>query len=228
MRYRYPIALALISLFMILSCQTTRTPQIPTGIYDPETIAACNTPFPKSSFSVVHTMEISMPLGLYSTVVGITIADVPGKRLRCTLLSPEGLVLFDATLQDDVTTIHRAVGPLDSEMFAYQLFSDVRLMFMPDIGESVQSAVRREGRITCRWKCNSGGLLECTVDEGGSWTLRLYENDELTKQIDTQGPITSGFARRILLQDLKTAGYSISLELLEAELIEPSEEMFMP
>jgi hypothetical protein len=224
---------AFLGLFLVLgiACQPLLRPDRPPGSPVPPDTESCSIPYPKNSFRAIHAIDISLPLGRQSTVIGIIIADLSSGRLRTTLLSLEGLVLFDATSVNRVTQIHRALPPLDTGAFAENLITDVKFLFWPENSTANISAWRKNGTTTCRRTISPAGILETRSDGSGARILRQYdEKGKLIREATASGPVSpEGFPQKMRLQVYRGIGdYSLSLELVEGELIEPSDLLFEP
>src|SRR5574341_1159133 len=139
---------------LVLLAAAACAPRIPepevVGL-DPVAQKACTTPALPPVFRAIHTLIFTLPGRGSGSFIGVTVADVPSDRLRSTLLSVEGLVLFDAVWDKDVLTVFRALPPLDTEGFARGLFSDVRLLFFPPEGRLEAAGRDKAGVLVCRW-----------------------------------------------------------------------------
>ena len=108
-------------LLMAVSC-TILPPSAPIVPVDPVLAEKCSSLYPIKSFRAVHALSASMFGDRKTTFIGITVADMPSNRIRCNMLSIEGMVLFDATSINKTLTIHQAITPMDKQGFAQGLF----------------------------------------------------------------------------------------------------------
>lgn len=177
---------------------------------------ACAAVFPAGSWSLVHVMEVSLPLGQTSSIIGVSTLDAGEKSLHSALLSPEGITLFDATYQGGRLTVRRALPPLDREGFAAGLFRDVRLMFIQPAGEPHKLGRLERGGRACRWTL-PGGARDIIILGDGGWRIRDYDQGgALQREVRAHPPLSRGFAKKVKLVKKGSLGYSMHLELLEA------------
>ncbi|MDD5223232.1 MAG: DUF3261 domain-containing protein [bacterium] len=224
---------AFLGLFLVFgtACQPLLRPDRSLGSPVPPEAASCSIPHPQKSFRAIHAVDISLPLGRQSTVLGIIIADLASGRLRTTLLSLEGLMLFDATSVNSVTRVHHALPPLDAGAFAENLVADVKFLFWPENSTAGIQAWRKDGVTTCRRATGRAGTLETVSAGSGARILRQYdEKGRLLREAAASGPVSpEGFPQKMRLEVHPLAGdYSLSLELVEGELIGPSDSLFEP
>lgn len=222
-----------LGLFLLLgaACQPLLRPDPSPGSLIPPDAESCSIPYPKNSFRAIHAIDIALPGSQQSAVIGIIIADLSSGRLRTTLLSLEGLVLFDATSVNRVTKIHHALPPLDTGAFAENLVTDVKFLFWPENSTANISAWRKDGTTTCRRTISPACILEAVSDGSGARILRQYdEKGKLIREAAASGPVSKeGFFQKMRLKVHPGMGdYSLSLELVEGESIEPSDFLFEP
>lgn len=224
---------AFLGLFLVLglACQPLPPPGLPPGSLDPQAAESCSSFYPKNSFRAIHALDISLPYGRHSAVIGITIADLISGRLRATLLSLEGLVLFDATSVNGITEVHRALPPLDTGSFAENLITDVKFLFRPPEAATLFSVSRKNGAAVCRRVINGKEIFETVSEVSQNWIIRHYnEKGKLIREATASGPVPpDGFPQKMQLHVYNPGGdYSLSLELVEEEFIEPSDLLFEP
>ena len=178
---------------------------------------ACEAVYPAGSWSLVHAMEVTLPMGNRSSLIGVTALDPDADRVRCVLMSPEGMSLFDASQEAGRIKVHRALPPLDNKGFASGLFRDVRLMFARPHASGVQVGRLEDGRQVCRWQ-EKERIREIILECDGGWWLRGYDQDGSVRQEVRACPqLSRGFSRVIHLSRSGALGYSMRLELLEAQ-----------
>jgi hypothetical protein len=168
----------------------------------PELYAACQIRFPQGNWTVVHAIQVQLPGGGQSVLLGVSASTPSEDRLESVLLSPEGIVLIEASVQAHEIKVVRALPPFDQDAFAQGLFSDVRFLFSPPTGDPTRVGRTADGEIICRYQ--QGGRTEDLLPSpSGGWTRREYSGNKLRRQVISDGPDEDGFART---QDLSVRG----------------------
>ncbi len=177
--------------------------------------AECLAVFPAPPWSASHAMDASLPLGHSAVLIGVT--KLSDEAIQSLLLSPEGLVLFDATLQRGAISVHRAVSPLDHPGFAEGLMADVRTAFLrPGPGASVVGHAG-SGRPVCRGFGADGEARDVEVVSSDAATIRHYRHQSLVRQVDLLGARTDGFTPDLVIRVPGPMGYTLRLHLLDHE-----------
>lgn len=191
--------------------------------------ARCSDLLPERPLRAVHAIAAELPFAGASSLLGVSLIDPAGQRLRAVLVSVEGLTLFDASAGPAGLRIHRAVPPLDDPDFGPGLVADVALLLLQPAGEPIAVGRREDGRGVCRFRGAAGGwvdLLPATaaaparIERWGA-DRRLYRSAVLSRQRDPHG-----LARRVELTAPGLAGYRLLLDLVEAEPLSPTADLF--
>lgn len=210
----------------IASCRTVIAPPR-TVIHDPSLIAKC---FPKpghQAFRVVHVVTATIR-GRSRSFIGITIGDISGDRMRATLLSVEGLVLLDAADDKGRVSIYRGMQPFTAVTFAQGLFRDIRFMFFPEHGVLVRAKAGADGSVLCRW-INRGHVFEKNTDSSGETTVLEFDADHnRVRSLVLSPPLVNGFYKHMRMDSSTGPGYSLSMDLLEAEPLDHTDGLFSP
>lgn len=189
----------------------------------------CAALLPARPLRAVHAIDAELPLDGASSLLGVSLIDPSGRRLRAVLISVEGLTLFDASAGPAGLRIHRAVPPLDDPEFGLGLVADVGLLLLRPPGEPVAVGRRAGGRGVCRYRGGAGGWIDllpaaaaapARIERWGA-DRRLRRSAELSRGRDPHG-----LARRVELSAPGLAGYRLVLELLEAEPLNPTADLF--
>jgi hypothetical protein len=224
---RLPLILAL----ALSLCGCSRLPELTplSGAPYTETEWLCRRPFPANPWRAVHAIHISGPFGHESSVVGVTVVDPATRRIRAVILSLEGVTLFDASSRDGDITVYRAVPPLNRQGFPEGLMHDVSLIFLLPRGKFAQSGRNDSGCPVCRWMDPSSGATDVIFADQDDWRILQYDGgDTLRREVEAAGRPGEPLAGRIRLSCRGVAGYSLGLDLLEAEVLTKCDELFSP
>jgi len=118
--------LLIISVFFI-SCQTL--PLIYQPSPEQEKTFACPHPFLKENYELVHFVESPTPGNQSGPILGVTSIQPASRSISCVVMTPEGIVLFEADGNPKGLKIKRALPPFDSEFFAQNVMEDIQLIF---------------------------------------------------------------------------------------------------
>ncbi len=188
----------------------------------------CLALFPAAMWRTLHEINVDA-MGRKTSLLGLTIGDPATRRLRATLMTVEGLTLFDATVGPKGVTIHRALPPLDASAFSAGLLADVQAIFLSPPGTLLSEGCRRDGVAICRFWTRDNGTVEIDDAADGSAVWRVFdETDRLFKEIDFAPPRPDGFSPAIAVKSPGIPGYSLGLKLLEAESGVSVENAFVP
>jgi len=185
------------------------------------TIARCRQAFPPQPWRATHTLFATLPLGYGGALIGVTAADAEG--LHATLLSPEGLTLFDATqgvgrdARARRLTIRRAVPPLDRPDFAAGLVADVGNAFLPPPGEPTTIGRATTGQTVCRWSPPNGDATEVELGASGPARIRTYRGVRPSRIIELVGSPDRGFFPEVRLTVPGAGGYVLDMRLVDHE-----------
>ena len=102
----------------------------------------CSAPFLEKGWRLVHSISGSFPGGGGTTMIGVTEALPSSGRLRCVLMSVEGLVLCDATY-DGKLVILRGIGPFSNPDMVMGMVRDIRFMLFAPAGVPAEIGLAR-------------------------------------------------------------------------------------
>ncbi|RTZ95459.1 MAG: hypothetical protein DSY90_13475 [Deltaproteobacteria bacterium] len=177
----------IICLFCLGGC--TGIPRM-VPLYPLETILEkpdCRQPFAKNQWQFVHTirMETGRKASFFSGVITV---DPAAESVRCTLLTLEGLVLFDARLTRGKPEVIKAVPPFDRPALATGILTDVGLIFLSPAGPP-ETGRTGSGDIVCRFGAPQQGIVEVVPARDRSdrsWQIRKYdENGRVVREVVT-------------------------------------------
>src|SRR4030042_5902643 len=85
----------------------------------PEDLESCAALFPSGPWECVHKIEaVIQEGGMSFSLLGITKGDPADRKLHTVLLTPEGVILFEAEQREHTLSVLKAVAPFDSAAFA--------------------------------------------------------------------------------------------------------------
>ncbi len=180
----------------------------------------CRGPFVRARWQFVHAIRMDVA-GRSSFFNGVIDVDPNGNAIRCTLLTLEGLVLFDARLAG-TAAVMKAIPPFDRPALATGILADVALIFLPPQGN-----LRETGRTTagtaCRFVDARGGVVEVATARDGTWRIRKYDDaGRMTREVISGATGRKNTAGTLFIPDTfsltapGTHGYSLHFRLLSA------------
>ncbi len=177
----------------------------------------CESVFPRGKWNVVHAMEVTLPMGKKTSLMGASVGVAATGAVKSVLLSPEGIVLFDAAIENDEIRTHRALPPLEDPEFATRMFADIHLMFFQPPGNATEVGRMGDGRLVCRWRQKSG-IVDVVMEAGGGWRIQKYNSGGLlSREAVARPPFSKGFAREMILTAFGLGGYKMRFGLLRVE-----------
>ncbi len=189
----------------------------------PETLMRCENVFPRGKWQFAHAIEADLGGGQEARLIGVTELSSNPERIHAVMMTIEGLVLFDA-LHDGQLTINRGIAPFDSREFAQGLMDDIRLIFFKPHGDPIGVGVIDRGCDVCR--CQSGNaMVDVMVCPDYLFEIRQYENEQLTRTVSAPLKPTgsrktaNAFPEQITLTAQGPAHYRLTLRLISAEQI---------
>lgn len=209
---------ALVILLLPLAVACAGLPRIdPAGDTEKAAIAKeCLAPFLKGPRRLVHSIDGTLPGGSRATMIGISAAEPSSGRIRCTLMSIEGLVLLDASY-DTKLVINRGIGPLASPDLVMGMLRDIRLiLFRPD-GAAIDAGTLRDGSRASRFR-SGDGVIDIIIQEDGAIELIAYnQSSKVTRRVHFSGARANGEPGNIRLTASGMYGYTLDLDLIESE-----------
>jgi len=212
----------LIASCSIIACSSL--PQVyPAGDSDgPQLKQTCRRPFPNGKWQFLHSIETTMPGGHKGFVMGLTIISASDKSARSVMMTMEGLVIFDAQYDGQIT-IQRAIPPFDSEDFAEGLIEDIKLIFFEPTGPLIEIGFLKNGSSICRYQNPYERIVDIITSLDQTWEIRQYNHDlRLDRtvkgiQAKSTGPgYYPGITQRIELTAYGASGYALVMDLVEA------------
>lgn len=120
-------------------------------------MSACPSPFVVQKTRFIHAIEAAMAGETRAVMIGVTVADPAARTLSCALLSPEGLVFFEASRTSIGTQISRALPPFDKVDVARGLMDDIELIFLSRRRQSTGRAFSTRARPSAGAVCTMEG-----------------------------------------------------------------------
>ena len=219
-------SLNLLLIILILTISCSRLPGLdsedPSKM--PDIHKKCSIPFLNGKWQLIHSIEAAMPDGKKGFVVGITVISPQTGTIHCVIMTIEGLVVFDAQYRQKVV-INRGIPPFDSTDFARYLMNDIKLIFFKPDGQLIESGRQNNGSYVCRYRNNNGTIVDVITNKDNMWIIRQYNNKFcLTHTVRAYLPkkllvSQKMIPRRLELISHGPVGYSLVLELINAELL---------
>jgi hypothetical protein len=200
---------------MLSCCSPAKTIRPVEPEFRPGIEEVCRSVFPLPPWSVTHAIEITLPDGKRSVLTGASVAGAEPYTIRSVLMSPEGMVLFDASWSKGEIQTHRALPPLEDPVFAKRLFEDVRLMFSAPADPPVEAGILEDGRKSCRYR-DGDSVTDVILEPEGGWTIRdRATRDHVIREVKAQPPVTRGFAGHMTLEVSGETNYRMGFELVD-------------
>ncbi len=175
-------------------------------------------PFLKGNWRLVHSIQGTFPGGSKADMIGISLASPDTGKLRCILMAIEGLVLLDAEY-DAKLVINRGLGPFARPEMVMGMIRDIRLMLFSPPGTADTAGMLADGSRACRYRSEDGDLY-VIMKEGGTIELRAYDrSSRLLRTVRFMKSRPDGMPERIELDSAGMVGYSLRLDLIEAEKV---------
>jgi hypothetical protein len=213
--------------FLLASCRTLPVIKPADPVTAKDTIQRCHLPFLTIPYRFIHAIEVELPGGGTSTVMGITVFDPASATIHSVIMTIEGFVLFDARYEKEVS-VNRAVPPFNTEQFAGRMMEDVNLIFLAPHGRLSDAGMREDGSTVCRYYGNKGIIEDVIVYRDDSWEIGTYTgNYERLRKVKA----TSVHDRIPGMVELNAFGfreYSLRMKLISAEAVTPVENRTSP
>jgi hypothetical protein len=204
----------LIPIIFLFSCQTLpliQSPVPPAG----GTIFACPSPFLKSKYRFIHTIEIRMAGDAQSAIIGVTEADPSTGVLSCAIMTAEGMVLFEGESGPDGLKIRRALPPFDSENFAKNMMEDIKLIFFTPDGIIHDRGYLPDGAAVCRYLGKNGDWIDVIAVKSKGMEIKRYSSSgSLTRHVRFN-KTGNHIYQSIELQANEQFNYSLLMTLIE-------------
>ncbi len=206
----------LILIFFLCSCQTMpliNPPVSPTGGRS----FTCPSPFLKSKYRFIHTIEVRMAGNTQSAIIGVTVADPSAGIVSCAIMTAEGMVMFEAESGPAGIKVHRALPPFDSENFAKSMIEDIKLIFFTPQGRIQRRGYLPDGAIVCRYQEENGDWIDVIACKAEGTEIKRYSSAGIIKRQIKFKEISGNIYQRIELQAYETFDYSLLMNLVEAQ-----------
>lgn len=177
----------------------------------------CVAVFPQRPWEAVHRIEAKLRLGGSYSLLGVTKGDPVQRNLHSALLTPEGLVLFEAERGKGRLSIIRALPPFDSSAFAKGLIEDVELIFFAPTGRLLESGMAADGSFVCRWIEPFGQVKEIIRAKEDRWKISLWNGQGLLmRQVWVRRQPTENLASQVELRASGVNGYRLKMVLIQS------------
>lgn len=216
-----PIAVALLCLFLVSGC--TSLPRLHSS--GSTSLKDCRMVYAHGNWQFVHSIEATPPNGERYTMMGVVQLSSESRSMHCVLLTLEGMVLFEAH-HDGQVTILRALPPFDKRGFAHGLMDDLLLIFMAPAHAAQTTGFTQEGRYVCRYPMTGGRIQDIVMADHG-WVIRTYSPSLKLERTLTPLSAKSGanthhpIPRQLGLKTHGMLGYDLVLTLVEAQPLGP-------
>jgi hypothetical protein len=206
----------LILIFVLCSCQTLpliNSPVSPTG----EKLLTCPSPFLKSKYRFIHTIETRMAGNTQSAIIGVTLADPSTRSISCAIMTAEGMVMFDAESGPGGLKIDRALPPFDSAGFAENMIEDIKLIFFSPVGKIQTSGYLPDGATVCRYLEENGDWIDVIANKSEGVQIKRYSSAGILKRQVKFKETAGNIYQSIELQAYETFDYTLLMNLIEAQ-----------
>ncbi len=165
--------LCVLSVFLFSSCKSLPLIQ-PYPTSDNLHPKICAIPYLQGKWQFIHSIEATTPSQNKAFVMGITDISSHSRSISVVMMTLEGLVLFDAEFDKDLT-IRKGIPPFDSAEFAMALIEDIQLIFLLPSGRVEQTGYVNDSSKICRYRDDQGFAVDVTIHPDNTWTIRKYD-----------------------------------------------------
>jgi hypothetical protein len=208
--------------FFLVSCQALPkiidAPVAPKG----KDISICPSPFLKQKQRLIHTIEVHMPAGIRSAIIGVTLADPNTRSVSSAIMTAEGVVLFEAEENMGSLKVIRALPPFDSEDFAKNMIDDIKLIFFTPQGKIHQAGVLPDGAAVCRWRKDDGSWIDVSSGQQEDMEIKRYSTGGVLKRhvkFNKKTGDNENIYQKIELHAKELSDYSLFMTLIEAQAV---------
>ena len=212
------LSVIIVALLLFTAC--SRLPEIvedPTRLPGP----SCRSLFPQRQWQFQHAIEATVRGRKMGKLIGAMVLNARKRTIQCALMTIEGLVLFGARY-DGQLTVERAVKPFDRPGFAAGLMDDLRLMFLAPEGQA-RLGRTTQSNVICRYRYPENFITDIVVHDPDHWMINRYNARGRwlrTVSVETAEAARysewSGIARHITLESRSGDDYRLALTLIEA------------
>ena len=211
------------ALLLLSAC--SRLPELvsdPTLVADP----ACHMTFAQGAWQYQHAIAATFRGRAMGKLIGAMVLSEKERTIQCALMTIEGLVLFSARY-DGQLTVERAVKPFDKPGFAAGLMDDLILMFLAPQGRG-QVGRTTDGHAMCRYSDPDRGITDIIVRDSDHWMIRRYDTRgrllravSADRENNAQVAGRTGIAQHITLESRSGNHSRLELTLIDAVPLEP-------
>lgn len=215
--------LALLPL-LLTSCATETPQRLPEFVPESsrplstEQKKSCASVYPAGRWQFAHAIEFTLADGSGNTVIGVTVLE--GNEVSSTLMTIEGLTLFEARFTDKLEVM-RAVPPFDKPSFAAGLMDDVRAIFSRPPGKNVRYGRFGENGAWCRITADDGRVTDIMVEDNDGWQINTYSAELIRTRTIIAGACKTGdlnlIPENLELTVPGPTGYTLKITLMSAE-----------
>lgn len=220
-------AVIIVALSLLTAC--SRLPEIiedPTPFPKPSAPSSCRSSFPRGQWQLQHAIEATVRGRKMGQLIGALVLNARTRTLQCALMTIEGLVLFSARY-DGQLTVERAVKPFDRPGFAGGLLDDLMLMFLAPEGQG-RFGRTADSDLICRYAYPQNYITDIIVQDSDHWMINRYDTrGRLLRTVSVDRGSTarysgqSGIAQHITLESRSGDNYRLELRLIEAVPFKP-------
>ncbi len=212
--------LLLIGSFLLVSCAA-----LPAVLPPADQTMTCPSPFLTEKTRFIHAIEARMSGETKAVMIGVTLADPALRTLSCAIMSPEGMVLFEAFFGPSGMIVNRALPPFDAADFAGNMMDDIALIFLKPSGAVTQKGVLAAGEAVCRQHKDQGGWIDVLQRRDGRIQVRRYsEGGSLKRSVTLAGGVLTPYSI-IELHASELVNYTLMMTLIESEAVQDEPQL---
>lgn len=180
----------------------------------------CPYPFLKEKYRLVHSIENRMFGETQSVIIGLTLANPNTRVISCAIMTPEGMVLFEAESGPDKLKVNRALPPFDSEDFAKNVIEDIKLIFFAPEGRLHEKGTLADSSMVCRYQEENDDWIDVIDDKLKGIAVKRYSPNGILKRHIKFNNKAGNIYQNIELQAYEAFNYSLLMNLIEAQKVE--------
>lgn len=216
------LRLLILTALLLNSCGTLPVvnPVLPQGNSQ---ASICPSFFLTEPYRFIHAIEFGIAGQAGGAVIGVTVADPQTRSVSCAIMTPEGLVLFEAEAASSVRIL-RALPPFDSGEFAENLLADIRLIFFAPQGRMQEKGILADGALLCRFREENGAWIDVIDRSAQGVEINKYTSLRNWKRRIRFNHSAEGRYAAVELAAREAYGYQLRMKLLEAEPVRGNEQ----
>lgn len=217
----------LINTLLILSCSNLPIiHQMSSDIYISKN-NVCPSPFIKNKFQLVYAIEIQIKNQFQGSIIGATLIDPSVESVSCVIMTPEGMVIFEAETRPNLFKVNRALPPFDSTEFSKKIIEDIKMVFLAPAAELQQKGFLTNGLFVCRYLKENGDLIDIIKNESKGTEVNYYSSHGyLKRHIELSKIVMNNVHESISLQGKvsEIMDYTLIMTLIDAKRIDKLSE----